>query len=224
MLEGTSGEMKLPDECEDNIARFIEWAYTSHYSGPPSSNVTVVADEAGETPKGSSQDPAEGNDLLLMAHARLYVFADRFNIQRLKQQTYDKLTARIATIGVPDTRWSKLAIVYLISYAFENLPKCKPIDPLLAYLGMYASWSLDSLRMEPEFFDLLESDVDFMKELFVHVRKGIKAPWGAQIYNHPAQRCFSCLGGRDYELEPRVCYTCRATLLPIVKEMIYSYN
>lgn len=203
MLEGTSGEMKLPDEREDTIARFIEWAYTGEYPGAdPSPNFSSLLDRFTiEHTSSQSDDLEKAEDPLLMAHARLYAFADRFNIQELKQHVFDKLTARIAMIGVPDTRESTLAMISLISYTFGNLPKCKFQDRLLEYLGMYASWSLESLRKEPEFFELFENDIDFVKELFLHVRKGSKAPWGAMTEGKVVYRCEGCPshGGVNYD-------------------------
>lgn len=205
MLEGTSGEMKLPDEREDTIARFIEWAYTGEYpDADPSSNSSSLLNSSGVEQTSSQSDDHDlekAEDPLLMAHVRLYAFADRFNIKELKQHVFDKLTAQIVTIGVPDTRESTLAMINLISYAFGNLPKCKFQDPLLMYLGMYASWSLESLRKEPEFFELFENDIDFVKELFLHVRKGSKAPWGAMTEDKVVYRCEACprYGGANYD-------------------------
>lgn len=226
MVEGQSGNMTLSEEREDTITRFIQWAYTGDYPDPGGSpSDTIDAPEPGELEvlfaepqeaesKGGDKDPEEDEDPLLMAHARLYVFADRFNIQRLKKQTLGKLTARIVGIGVPNTRETKLAMIYLISYAFGNLPKCKLSDPLLDYLGLYASWSLESLRQEPEFFDLLESDIDFVKELFVHVRRGNKAPWGAGSEDKLIHRCLTCQkkGKAEFDfpvnIKPRKCTNC----------------
>lgn len=180
--------MNLPDEREDTITRFIQWAYTGDYSVPKPVQITPTVrldpcktdDKDKDDKKDDKKEEMrfvvdEGK--VLMAHARVYVFADRFNIQRLKNRAFEELAARFKAIRVPDTRENKLAIISLDSYAFANLPKCEPSDPLLAYLGLYTSWSLDTLREEPEFLELLESDIDFMKELFMHVKKGDKAPW-----------------------------------------------
>lgn len=236
MIEGTSGEMTLADEREDTVARFIEWVYTGQYPDPepPSEDPTV----AGETEEArfiaainslstsdrqeallqsNSSDLEEDGDPVLMAHAMLYVFADRFNVQKLKQQTFAKLTARIVTIDVPRKRKSRLAIIYLVSYAFGNLPQCRPSEPLLEYLGVYASWILESLREEPEFFDLLESDIDFLKELLRHVRRGNKAPWGVEVecQEQACYRCQDCPKSSTFiptwSVPKKVCNFCNRT-------------
>lgn len=225
MTEGTSGHMTLSDEREDTITRFIQWAYTGDYPSPsasisaltrPPEELTVPIQETEDTaPQSSDQELEEGGDPLLMAYARLYVFAERFNIQQLKRQTFEKLTVEIVAIGVPMERESKLSMIYLISYAFANLPKCLVKDRLLEYLGLYASWSLESLGMEPEFFELLQTDIDFMKELFVHVRRGNKAPWGAGASEDKLiHRCMGCQkkGKTEFDypvsIKPKKCGYC----------------
>lgn len=227
MIEGTSGHMTLSDEREDTITRFIQWAYTGDYPEPSSSLTTLASSpEPGElevlfqeadseSPQSSDSEAEEDGDPLLMAHARLYVFAERFNIQRLKRQTFDKLTAGIVAIGVPVERETKASMIYLISYAFGNLPKCLVKDRLLDYLGLYASWSLESLRMEPEFFELLQTDIDFVKELFVHVRRGNKAPWGTGTSEDKLiHRCLGCQkkGKVEFDypvnIKPKKCGYC----------------
>lgn len=191
MVEGISGVMTLSDEREDTVARFVQWAYTGNYPDP----------EVPLTPTNSDPEvddsPSQGDDTdmnpILMAHARLYVFADRFNVQKLKKHTFDKLTVHIMGYGVPATRENKLAIIHLTRYTFGNLPECKTSDPLLVYLGLYASWCLSSLRTEPEFFELLEGDFDFMKELFAHVENGRRAPWEEAAKKHKLlHRCKYC--------------------------------
>lgn len=227
MIEGKSGNMTLLDEREDTITRFIQWAYTGDYPSPGASatvvpispepgELAVLFQEPGDSSSPSSEhEPEEDGDPLLMAHARLYVFAERFNIQQLKQQTFDKLTTGIVAVGVPIERESKVTMIYLISYAFGNLPKCVVKDRLLEYLGLYASWTLESLRMEPEFFELLQTDIDFVKELFVHVRRGNKAPWGAGTSEDKLiHRCLGCQkkGKTEYDypvnIKPKKCGYC----------------
>lgn len=231
MIEGTTGEMTLADEREDTVTHFVQWAYTGDYPDPPpppdpnpppdseaSSDPDPPSDFEAPSdhnpPSDSNLPPTDPNSSLveskdnddrfrvLMVHAMLYVFADRFNIQALKEKTFGKLTARIVAIGVPSTREDKLAVIYLITYAFKNLPKCILQDKLLEYLGLYASCSLEDLREEPEFFELVENDVDFMKELFMHVRKGNKTPWGTRTMERAqklVQRCMEC--GMDYKVK-----------------------
>lgn len=226
MIEGTSGHMTLSDEREDTITRFIQWAYTGDYPSPGAPTAVPISPEPGElavlfqekedsSSRSSEHEPEEDGDPLLMAHARLYVFAERFNIQQLKQQTFEKLTTGIVAVGVPMERESKVTMIYLISYAFGNLPKCLIKDRLLEYLGLYASWTLESLRMEPEFFELLQTDIDFVKELFVHVRRGNKAPWGAGTSEDKLiHRCLGCQkkGKTEYDypvnIKPKKCGYC----------------
>lgn len=216
--------MTLSDEREDTITRFIQWAYTGDYPSPDTSlsvltksseELKVLQETEDTVSLCSDQESEDDGDPVLMAHVRLYVFAERFNIQKLKQQTFDKLITVIVAVGIPIERESKVSMIHLISYAFGNLPKCVVKDRLLEYLGLYASWSLESLRMEPEFFELLQTDIDFVKELFVHVRRGNKAPWGAGASEDKLiHRCMGCQkkGKTEFDypvsIKPKKCGNC----------------
>lgn len=81
----------------------------------------------------------------LLTHARLYGFADRFNIPALRSCTFNKLVATLDSLGSLEGPENVLAV---IEYAFDNLPSRATGERLLDYLRAYGAWTLEVLRKE----------------------------------------------------------------------------
>ncbi|KAF8461621.1 hypothetical protein BDZ91DRAFT_373041 [Kalaharituber pfeilii] len=127
MKEGLNGEMVLYDVDEDTLQRFLQWAYMKDYETSQSTN------------------PA------LLLHAKLYVFADRFNIGSLKDLSFGKLISILNEDPVPDP--SAAADVFTAAkYAIENLPALT--ESLVDYLLRYIAQMLDNVCGLPEFEEL----------------------------------------------------------------------
>jgi len=156
MREGIEGIIRLPDEGEEVLTLFTQWAYTGDYSyksiapkSPPDSN-----------------DPWSS----LHKHLELCVFADKFNVNVLKQLAESRFHTEINPIE-PKSERDATSLVMLISYAYDNLPSSHSI---LKYLAQYASWKLGLLRATRGFNELILAQPPFLKELLMHL-KGITA-------------------------------------------------
>ncbi|KAF8459924.1 hypothetical protein BDZ91DRAFT_740596 [Kalaharituber pfeilii] len=182
MKEGTQGVMELSDVDRVTMTAFLGWAYrfTDGY--------TI------ENPNAASA---------LLAHTKMYVLADRFNIVSLKGLAYNNITALLVNIGMVTNTGNVEAVMAAVSYAFGNLPfrsfssssTAAPEEQLLKYFAQYVSWALDTFRANPEFHSLLEHSSDFAKALISHSRSAISPPWratttGTGVANTP--RCASC--------------------------------
>ena len=107
---------------------------------------------------------------VFLAHARLYVFADKYGITTLKvlclqklHQTLVKFTLYTARIG---------DIVELARYAFsdDNTPDRKDgVDDLRRVVFKYMVSELDTIRKSEDFISLLEECGPFARDLCVYL-------------------------------------------------------
>ena len=156
MREGIEGKIHLPEEKEDVLTLFIEWAYTGGYSHK---NPTLKSPLKPEDPWHS-----------LFKHIGLCVFADKFNIPILNELAESKFYTEIDPIK-PSSWSDAFTLTIMIGYAYNNLPSAHPI---LKFLAQYASWKLVLLRETAEFNRLLLNQPTFMQEFLKHL-DGLKA-------------------------------------------------
>ncbi|KAI5805660.1 hypothetical protein DFH27DRAFT_600130 [Peziza echinospora] len=177
MKEGRENTMILNEVDKQTLVRFIEWAYTREY-----------------------QCNVHGSRLL--AHIKVYVLADRFNVKALKTLAYSKATSLLVQVGEvkKDQLTAISSILYAMRYAFENLPsrgmfdnvhlipspisevsenntQSKSQDNILLYLGQYAAWVLDALKPQRDFRQLIEDNVEFAKAVLCHSLQAPGSPW-----------------------------------------------
>jgi len=156
MREGIEGRIHLPEDREEVLTLFIEWAYTGCYS------------HKSPSPKSSPkpEDPWHS----LFKHIGLCVFADKFNIPILNELAESNFYTEINRIK--PSSWSDAFILtIMIGYAYNNLPSAHPI---LKFLAQYASWKLRLLRETAEFNQLVLVRPTFLQELLKHLN-GLKA-------------------------------------------------
>ncbi|KAB8213028.1 hypothetical protein BDV33DRAFT_197134 [Aspergillus novoparasiticus] len=137
LKEGQSGVYKFEEVTEGTIARFIEWAYRGDYP------TTISGTNIGQTPtlpegietdidkKAANTTPetdftSENHPLLV--HIRLYIFSETYLIPDLHQLAYEKVTACLTDLDIPNSLDTQLA---------------------------YAAYCLDKLRVQGPFHDLL---------------------------------------------------------------------
>ncbi|RPA89221.1 hypothetical protein L873DRAFT_1558956, partial [Choiromyces venosus 120613-1] len=158
MKEGIEGIIYLPDDEEEVLALFTEWAYTGEYAYEP-----VVISYESSTGKftQSKQNPWQN----LHMHLQLYVFSDKFNISTLKKLAGSEFYENISPVA-PQTNEDAVGLLMVIKFAFDNLPDS---DPILKFLVQYASWKLDLLRGKEGFNQLILTQTAFMKELLVNL-------------------------------------------------------
>jgi len=156
MREGIEGIIHLPDEGEEVLTLFTEWAYTGDYAHK-------------SIPPKSPPDP-EDPFLNLHIHLQLCVFADKFNISTLKELAESKFHTEINRIE-PNSERDASGLVLVIGYAYDNLPDSHPI---LKFLAQYASWKLRLLRGAAGFKLLILTQPAFLEGFLMHL-KGLKA-------------------------------------------------
>jgi len=163
MREGIEGKIHLPEEGEEALTLFIEWAYTGEYAhksitleNPPESEDHVEITRAPVDPWPS-----------LHKHLQLCVFADKFNIPILKELAEWKFRTEIHRIE-PSSERDATSLVMVMGYAYDNLPSSHPI---LIFLAQYASWKLELLRATTEFNQLILTQPTFLQEFLMHLNK-----------------------------------------------------
>ncbi|KAL7269477.1 hypothetical protein RUND412_007863 [Rhizina undulata] len=181
MKEGKRRVMDLNDVSEGTIARFCQWAYTgdyydvfSHITEPVKTGKTTPSYKppSSTIEKASPVEPQTESEESPLIHARVYVFADKFNIPGLKNVSFNKLKAMLKKFGQLKDDMQRKLIIQLIAYSFGNLPARAKRDKLLVWLGKYAAIMIAKLRRFPEFFDIVEDENEFVAAMFAYVNPG----------------------------------------------------
>jgi len=153
MKEGIEGIIHLPDEGEEVLTLFTEWAYTGEY---PHKRIPI--------PLRKPPDP-EDRWPTLHIHLQLCVFADKFNIPTLGELAESKFHTEINCLE-PNNERDASGLVLVIGYAYDNLPDSHPI---LKFLAQYASWKLGLLRGAAGFKLLILTQPAFLEEFLMHL-------------------------------------------------------
>ena len=102
----------------------------------------------------------DGSDALLY-HARIYVFAEMYNIQKLRDLTLFKLHLKLVDYG--DGQVSP--IVPLVDYIYQNtMPRENPILDLRTWILEYVAYRMEDFASLSEFSDLLSQDSGVLKD------------------------------------------------------------
>jgi len=194
MREGIEGKIHLPEEGEEALTLFAEWAYTRDYG---------------------REDKALGFHLeqedqwqSLHRHLQLCVFADKFNIPTLKRLAESKFHLEIRYVTVEPNNESVAGLVLVIGYACDNLPSS---DPVLKFLAQYAAWKLELLREATSFNGLVLTQPDFLKELFMNLSGPETRPSTPQI--HTSQAVHTPQAVYSYTPDRVVQFSCDRPLL-----------
>ena len=165
--------MEMGHVSPDTVHRFMEFCYSGDY---------LYTSGAEKT----SDDPLKGKDAtealpLLLTHAKLYVFADMFNIVSLKELSRSKIIALTPFFGKLEDRAHGLAMISLVDYVLHNIPVATETpDKLVKFLARYAGFLIEKLGGYPEFHAVLAGSVreDFFKVFCRCVKAGEgEAPW-----------------------------------------------
>ncbi|PUU78967.1 hypothetical protein B9Z19DRAFT_980797, partial [Tuber borchii] len=183
MKEGIEGIICLPDEGEEVLTLFTEWAYTGDYTRKDN---TLPANTG--KPKEPKHDPWPS----LHKHLQLCAFADKFNVPILKQLAQSKFHTEISPVTIePNYTRDVSGLVMVIGFAYDNLPSS---DPVLKFLAQYAAWKLELLRETTSFNDLVLSQPDFLKELLRNVNGPGAKPTTLQKHTQQAATVFHGFG------------------------------
>ena len=151
MKEGIEGIINLPEEGEEVITLFTQWAYTGDY------NHKSITLRSPLDPKDPWPNPHK--------HLQLCAFADKFNVPILQRLAESKFYTEVKSIK-PKSEKDATGLVMVIGYAYDNLPSSHPI---LKFLAQYASWKLGLLREATGLNELILTQPTFLKEFLSHL-------------------------------------------------------
>ena len=133
--------------------------------------------------------PVPTGTTALLFHTKIYVLGDRFNITKLKDLAFSRITTLFVDRGMVADKSDVDAIVEAIAYAYDNLPLSQgPLsldsfnveEKLLVYMAQYAAWARDSLRMNAVFVNLLRDCPEFAIALLFSSTAASIPPWVAE--------------------------------------------
>ena len=139
-------------------------------------------------------------DQSLLAHTKVYVLADRFNITTLKNLSFSKISALLENVGTPPDELSlnenqAIALISAATYACKKLllsttsitsstsnpdlgPGVAPImEPLLKFFAQYISWALRLFKDNEGLLKLLSNHPNLLQVVLSSCRPAIHPPW-----------------------------------------------
>lgn len=117
-------------------------------------------------PRGN-QAPNEDYTEVFLSHARLYVFAEKYDIQPLKALALEELQAMLAIFNLHIERTGD--IIALLRYVYENTcESTEGVENMRTLMTHYVGYEMDTLMKDDNFRDLMIEDGgallgDFMK-------------------------------------------------------------
>jgi hypothetical protein len=99
-----------------------------------------------------------------LCHARVYIFADRYDIPKLRELAVNKLHFFLAMSDLDQSRVAH--VVDLMRYTFENtMDQTSGIDMLRDVVSEYAVCQIEKLAKDSDFCNLLQENGDVGKDL-----------------------------------------------------------
>ncbi|KAL8912845.1 MAG: hypothetical protein Q9171_002223 [Xanthocarpia ochracea] len=129
--------------------------------------VTVRRDSISIPPPYPNQRPEEDYTYVFLSHAQLYVFAEKYDIQKLRTLALENLQNVLAIFKLYEERTGD--IITLLKYIYENTTEpIDDIEDLRTLLTHYVGYEMDTLMKDEAFRDLMIADGgallgDFMK-------------------------------------------------------------
>ena len=132
-----------------------------------------LPDDEGRTdiPRANTK-PTEDYTGTFLSHARLYVFAEKYQIQPLKRLVLKTLHQTLTAF----TLWPDCVgdIIALIRFVYDNTLKAQHGDePIRTMVKRYVSYEMDNMIKTAIFRDMLEADRDFLDDFCSQVEKRI---------------------------------------------------
>jgi hypothetical protein len=102
---------------------------------------------------------------VFLAHARLYVFADRYLIKPLRQLVLHKLQQTLVVFELYPERIGD--ILELVRYTYsDNNTSSDGVDELRGLVAVYVAANLDKMKRSDCFVDLLEEGGGFVRNFW----------------------------------------------------------
>jgi hypothetical protein len=195
--EELKGVYTFQDTSEGTLARFIEWAYTGDYPAiivpaQPTGAPAKKEEESNESQPTATSMP--GNHQL-PAHMRIYIFGAIYLIPNLRSLAFERVTACFTELEKPEDLDTQLAVIAALRLAFRKLLSD---DPLLDWLAQYAAYSIEKLRVQRDFHDLLLESPQLSSRMVLSLIPGQQPPWKSP----PPKFTFGkYVPGTEYEVE-----------------------
>ncbi|KAI4226698.1 MAG: hypothetical protein L6R36_002953 [Xanthoria steineri] len=129
---------------------------------------TVIRQENSSGPPPlPNQSPKEDYTDVFLSHARLYVFAEKYDVQTLKILALENLHASLAIYTLYEERTGD--IVDLLRYVYANTSETvDDVEDLRTLLTLYMGYEMDTLMQDEDFQDLMVTNggpllADFMR-------------------------------------------------------------
>ncbi len=111
---------------------------------------------------------------MFLAHARLYVFADKYGIESLKHLSLHKLHKTLITFTLYKARIRDVIELARYAYSDDHTPEYEDgVDELRALVSQYITCEIDTIGQSKEFISLLEEGGAFVRDFWVLVRKNL---------------------------------------------------
>ena len=148
------------------------------------------------------------------------MLADRFNITKLKDLAFSKITALFVECGMVADKSDVDSVMEAVAYAYDKLPfsvqqacslgNLNVKEKLLVYMAQYTAWARDSLRMSETFVNLLGDCPEFAVALLFGSITAPVPPWVAQLSSETTKG--SAKGSLSYDspshILSRSCGSC----------------
>ncbi|OQD78666.1 hypothetical protein PENDEC_c001G03526 [Penicillium decumbens] len=110
----------------------------------------------------------------LLCHLQVYIFSQTYLVPELKDLAFEKFSAVLKEIERPKCIDEQLAVIDCLSLAFLEV---QPYDKLREWLAQYAAWCLHSLRLQPDFHQLLQRCPALSCRMMDILNPAVQAPW-----------------------------------------------
>ncbi|KAG0635695.1 hypothetical protein HOY80DRAFT_892627 [Tuber brumale] len=177
MREGPANTLDLKHVPPEIIRRFMEFCYTGDYLHASGT------DNLYNSPR--DREATEALPLLII-HAKLYAFAEMFNIALLKELSKSKITVLTPSLRRLEGRAHGLAMISTMARVLEDIPTTTEMsDKLVGFLATSTGFLVEQIREYPESHGFLHflttHEKPFFRVFFRLARvRGDKAPreWG----------------------------------------------
>ena len=124
-------------------------------------------------PPRANTGPNEDYTEVFLSHARLYVFAEEYDIQTLKALALENLQLTLRDFTLFKERTGD--IIALLSYIYSKTGESrKGVEDLRTLLTHYLGYEMDTMMTDPAFRDLvIEDGGEMLHDFFSMVRKRI---------------------------------------------------
>lgn len=118
----------------------------------------------------ANTDSSEDYTDVFISHARLYKFAEKYDIQSLKRLCLRNLHQTLTQF----TLWPESVndVVSLLRFSYENTVSSEHgLEPLRYMLRQYVAWEMNTLVDHIPFRDLLEQNRDILDDFCSEIRQ-----------------------------------------------------